>query len=164
LQRAPLDHPLKSNESANSVDNIAERKVNTNLNGRQATPTGQPNNTSAVKYPYATYLSGNLKKIVSYIEPRRITKPARFFTRPADLSADKCGMRRTVVLDVVGLSPAMVGEHTPLIAKWRDSGARVLPIGPVLPAVTTTVQTTYRALFTFYPFVSASHRRVPSCN
>jgi hypothetical protein len=34
--------------------NIAERKVNTNLNGRQATPTGQPNNTSAVKYPYAT--------------------------------------------------------------------------------------------------------------
>jgi hypothetical protein len=36
------------------VVNIAERKVNTNLNGRQATPTGQPNNTSAVKYPYAT--------------------------------------------------------------------------------------------------------------
>jgi hypothetical protein len=26
------------------------------LNGRQATPTGQPNNTSAVKYPYATCL------------------------------------------------------------------------------------------------------------
>jgi hypothetical protein len=51
LQRAPLDHPLKSNESANSVVNIAERKVNTNLNGRQATSTGQPNNTSAVKYP-----------------------------------------------------------------------------------------------------------------
>jgi hypothetical protein len=51
LQRAPLDHPLKSNESANSVVNIAERKINTNLNGWQANPTGQPNSTSAVKHP-----------------------------------------------------------------------------------------------------------------
>jgi hypothetical protein len=62
LQQAPLDHPLKSNESANSVVNIADRKVNTNLKRQQATPTGQPNNTSAVKYPYATNMN-NLPKI-----------------------------------------------------------------------------------------------------
>jgi hypothetical protein len=33
---------------------LAERKVNINLNGRQAIPTGQPNNPTADKYPYAT--------------------------------------------------------------------------------------------------------------
>jgi hypothetical protein len=33
---------------------LAERKLNTNLNGKQETPTGQPNNPSGVKYPYAT--------------------------------------------------------------------------------------------------------------
>jgi hypothetical protein len=33
------------------VVSLAERKVNTNLNGRQATPTGQPNNPIAVKIP-----------------------------------------------------------------------------------------------------------------
>jgi hypothetical protein len=33
---------------------LAERKVNINLNGRQAIPTGQQKNPSAVKYPYAT--------------------------------------------------------------------------------------------------------------
>jgi hypothetical protein len=33
------------------VVSIAERNVNTNINGREATPMGQPNNSSAVKYP-----------------------------------------------------------------------------------------------------------------
>jgi hypothetical protein len=41
------------------VVSIAKRTVNTNLNGRQATPTGQPNNPSAVKYPHATSLAKN---------------------------------------------------------------------------------------------------------
>jgi hypothetical protein len=39
------------------VVSIAERKVHTNLIGRQATPTGQPNNLTAVKYPFATSVS-----------------------------------------------------------------------------------------------------------
>jgi hypothetical protein len=39
------------------VVSVAERKVNTNLNGRQATATGQHYNPSAVKYPYATHVS-----------------------------------------------------------------------------------------------------------
>jgi hypothetical protein len=38
------------------VVSIAKRKVKINLNGRQATPTGRPNNPLAVKYPHATYV------------------------------------------------------------------------------------------------------------
>lgn len=51
-------------------------------------------------------------------------------------------MRKTVVIDVVGLSSAVIGEHTPFLAAYVKS-AHVSRIKPHLPAVTTSMQTTY---------------------
>lgn len=48
-------------------------------------------------------------------------------------------MRRTLVLNVVGLTPRLVGAHTPNIARFMEAGA-VRPLGTVTPAVTCTVQ------------------------
>jgi predicted AlkP superfamily pyrophosphatase or phosphodiesterase len=50
--------------------------------------------------------------------------------------------RRLVVLNVVGLTPALVGPDTPHLAALARSGA-MAPVGPVLPAVTCPVQATY---------------------
>ncbi|MGY4383763.1 putative AlkP superfamily pyrophosphatase or phosphodiesterase [Pedobacter sp. UYP24] len=51
-------------------------------------------------------------------------------------------MKKTVVIDVVGLSANLIGEHTPFLANYikRKSLNR---IAPMLPAVTTAVQSTY---------------------
>ncbi len=51
-------------------------------------------------------------------------------------------MQKTVVINVVGLSSAIIGDHTPFL---RDYIAKhhIQTIVPVLPAVTTAVQTTY---------------------
>lgn len=49
-------------------------------------------------------------------------------------------MNRTVVLDVVGLAPALIGEHTPRIASFAKNTAT---IDAVVPAVTCTAQSTY---------------------
>lgn len=49
-------------------------------------------------------------------------------------------MHRTVVLDVVGLAPALIGEHTPRIAAFAKNQAT---IDAVVPAVTCTAQSTY---------------------
>ena len=51
-------------------------------------------------------------------------------------------MRKTVVIDVVGLTPAAIGENTPFLKKWSDNG-KMAAIGHVLPAVTCSVQSTY---------------------
>jgi len=51
-------------------------------------------------------------------------------------------VRKTVVLNAVGLTPNLIGEHTPRLRAFRDAGA-LATVGPVLPAVTTTVQSTY---------------------
>lgn len=51
-------------------------------------------------------------------------------------------MRKTVVIDVVGLSSAVIGEHTPFLAEYIKN-AHVSRIKPHLPAVTTSMQTTY---------------------
>ncbi|MEC4819859.1 MAG: alkaline phosphatase family protein [Scytonema sp. PMC 1069.18] len=51
-------------------------------------------------------------------------------------------MLKTVVLNVVGLTPSLLGEHTPLLSKWATSG-KMAAIAPVLPAVTCTAQATY---------------------
>lgn len=51
-------------------------------------------------------------------------------------------MHKTVVLNVVGLTPDLLGEHMPFLTRWANQGASV-PITPVLPAVTCSVQTTY---------------------
>ena len=51
-------------------------------------------------------------------------------------------MRKTVVINVVGLTPASLGEHTPFLREWAARG-RLATVGPVLPAVTCSVQATY---------------------
>lgn len=51
-------------------------------------------------------------------------------------------MQRTVVIDIVGLSSAVIGEHTPFLKNYMEN-AHVSRIKPHLPAVTTSMQTTY---------------------
>jgi predicted AlkP superfamily pyrophosphatase or phosphodiesterase len=51
-------------------------------------------------------------------------------------------MGRTAVLNVVGLTPSLIGQHTPRLKSFVDSGA-MASITPVLPAVTCTVQASY---------------------
>ncbi|MGE5506146.1 MAG: alkaline phosphatase family protein [Actinomycetota bacterium] len=50
-------------------------------------------------------------------------------------------MRRTLVLDVVGLTPELLAHAPNLSALAAQGGWR--PVGPVLPAVTCSVQSTY---------------------
>ena len=51
-------------------------------------------------------------------------------------------MDKTVVLNVVGLTPQLIGEYTPFLANWQKRG-QTTSIKPVLPAVTCTAQATY---------------------
>ena len=51
-------------------------------------------------------------------------------------------VHKTVVLNVVGLTPNLIGAHTPRLRQFAGAG-RVAAVGDVLPAVTTTVQSTY---------------------
>src|SRR5690606_27269698 len=51
-------------------------------------------------------------------------------------------MNKTVVLNVVALSPRLIGEHTPFLQQWINSGQQA-SINPVLPAVTCSAQSTY---------------------
>ncbi|HEY3497080.1 MAG TPA: alkaline phosphatase family protein, partial [Polyangiaceae bacterium] len=51
-------------------------------------------------------------------------------------------MNPTLVLDVVGLTPAAIGPHTPALRAFRDAhGFR--PIRTITPAVTCSVQSTF---------------------
>jgi predicted AlkP superfamily pyrophosphatase or phosphodiesterase len=49
-------------------------------------------------------------------------------------------MRKTVVVDVVGLTPRLVGEDTPFLAKLASQGGGARPMRPPLPAVTCASQ------------------------
>jgi len=51
-------------------------------------------------------------------------------------------MNKTVVIDIVGLSKSLIGEHTPFLKKYTQDRP-VSTIAPMLPAVTTSVQSTY---------------------
>ena len=51
-------------------------------------------------------------------------------------------MRKTVVLDVVGLSSALIGDKTPFLKPYLEK-SHLTTISPHLPAVTTSVQSTY---------------------
>ncbi len=51
-------------------------------------------------------------------------------------------MQKTTVINIVGLSSSLIGEHTPFLKKYLN-GKQLLTIQPMLPAVTTAVQTTY---------------------
>ncbi len=51
-------------------------------------------------------------------------------------------MHPTLVLNVVGLTPALIGPHTPALAAFRDAHA-LCPLRTILPAVTCSVQSTF---------------------
>ncbi len=51
-------------------------------------------------------------------------------------------MRKTVVINVVGLTPGLVGAHTPFLSQWAAQRSQTT-IEPVLPAVTCSAQATY---------------------
>lgn len=53
-------------------------------------------------------------------------------------------MQKTVVLNVVGLTPELIGEATPFLSEWfSDRDHAHACIGSILPAVTCSVQATY---------------------
>lgn len=51
-------------------------------------------------------------------------------------------MNKTAVLNIVGLTPGVIGEHTPFLSKWIEKG-KMASINSMLPAVTCSVQATY---------------------
>ena len=51
-------------------------------------------------------------------------------------------MQKTVVIDIVGLSASVVGEHTPFIRDYIAQHKQSI-IKPPFPAVTTTSQSVY---------------------
>lgn len=51
-------------------------------------------------------------------------------------------MKKTVVIDIVGLSASLIGEHTPFLSSYIK-GRYLQTIAPVLPALTTTAQSVY---------------------
>ena len=51
-------------------------------------------------------------------------------------------MKKTVVIDIVGLSSSLVGQYTPFLQSYI-SNHNLTTIKPMLPAVTTAVQSTY---------------------
>lgn len=51
-------------------------------------------------------------------------------------------MHKTLVINAVGLSPSLLGPATPRMLAFSQAG-KLATVGPVLPAVTTTVQSTY---------------------
>lgn len=51
-------------------------------------------------------------------------------------------MKKTVVIDVVGLSASLIGEHTPFLKEYVQKH-QLRTIKPMVPAVTTAVQSTY---------------------
>lgn len=51
-------------------------------------------------------------------------------------------MKKQALINVVGLSTKLIGDHTPFLKKW-SSKMHLNVVEPVLPAVTCSVQTTY---------------------
>ena len=66
--------------------------------------------------------------------------------------------RPLVVLDIVGLTPAMIGQHTPNLARLAGQGF-ACPLGTVLPAVTCSAQST---MLTGLLPVSYTHLTLPT--
>ncbi|CAN8075522.1 unnamed protein product [Agarophyton chilense] len=54
----------------------------------------------------------------------------------------KSDRKRVAVLNIVALSPHLIGEHTPFLSTYLSDHV-MLPISATLPAVTTTTQSTY---------------------
>ena len=51
-------------------------------------------------------------------------------------------MKKTLVVDIVGLSRSLIGSHTPFLEQWLKTHHCSF-VQPMLPAVTTAVQSTY---------------------
>lgn len=51
-------------------------------------------------------------------------------------------MKKTVVINIVGLHERLIGEHTPFLNKWISQKEKA-SIEPVVPAVTCSAQATY---------------------
>ena len=51
-------------------------------------------------------------------------------------------MKKTIVIDVVGLTPRLIGPHTPFLKEWSEKNTQAV-IKPILPAVTCSAQSTY---------------------
>ena len=51
-------------------------------------------------------------------------------------------MNKSVVINVVGLTNRLIGEHTPFIKEFSESG-QLYKVNPAFPAVTCTAQSTY---------------------
>lgn len=51
-------------------------------------------------------------------------------------------MRKTVVINIVGLSKRLIGDHTPFIREYAHQG-QLITVTPAFPAVTCTAQSTY---------------------
>jgi len=51
-------------------------------------------------------------------------------------------MHKTAVINIVGLTPDLIGKQTPFLTQWTGKGKLAL-IEPVLPAVTCSAQATY---------------------
>lgn len=51
-------------------------------------------------------------------------------------------MNKTVVIDIVGLSSNLIGDNTPFLKDWMEQN-HLSSITPMLPALTTAVQSTY---------------------
>jgi len=51
-------------------------------------------------------------------------------------------MQNTAVLNIVGLTPDLIGDHTPFLKNWFGKG-KVASVQSVLPAVTCSAQATY---------------------
>lgn len=51
-------------------------------------------------------------------------------------------MNKTLVVDIVGLSESLIGPHTPFLQQWT-AAHRCSRIRPMLPALTTAVQSSY---------------------
>jgi len=51
-------------------------------------------------------------------------------------------MQKTVVLNVVGLTPNLLGTYMPSLSHWAAEG-KIVMVEPVLPAVTCSVQSSY---------------------
>ena len=52
------------------------------------------------------------------------------------------GVRKTVVINAVGLTPSLIGPRTPRLREFL-SGGKMASVGAVIPAVTCSVQSTY---------------------
>ncbi|MCV3216940.1 alkaline phosphatase family protein [Plectonema radiosum NIES-515] len=51
-------------------------------------------------------------------------------------------MQKTVVINVVGLTPSLLCQHTPFLSRWAASG-KIASVESMLPAVTCSAQATY---------------------